>query len=119
MSDDLQKLTVDLERAGGRADVDARKAVQVEAFKMKAEWRQIVTGARNLGGLASAVTYDTRLIPSGAEAEVGYEQRGQGELGNIAEFGTSTQGPKRPAGAAVLKAGADRLEKYLGGLDPL
>ena len=72
MSEDLHKLIVDLERSGQRINVDARKAIQVEAFKMKADWRQRVSGARGLGGLAAAITYDTRETAAGAEAEVGY-----------------------------------------------
>lgn len=87
---------------------------------MKQDWQRRVQGARGLPGLAGAVTYDVGLFGLRSfELEVGYEQRGQGELGNIAEFGTSTQGPKRPAGAAVLRDGAARLERYLAGLDLL
>lgn len=115
MSEDLRRLVIDLEKAA-RVDVDARKLVQVEARSMKDDWRQAVTGARNLRGLPSAITYDTQDTPAGATAEVGYEKRGQGSLGNIVEFGGSRHGPIRPAGERVLRAGADRLEKYLSDL---
>lgn len=120
MSDDLSRLLVDLAKAGPKAQAASYAAVKVEAYKMRSEWQDAVKGSRRLRGLPAAVGYD--ILPTGLlsiAAEVGYDQRGQGELGNIAEFGTSTQGPVMPAGAKVLKGGADRLEKYLGGLDPL
>lgn len=120
MSDDLSRLLVDLTKAGPKAQAASYAAVKVEAFKMKREWRDAVSGSARLRGLPAAVGYD--IFPTSLlsiAAEVGYEQQGQGELGNIAEFGTSTQPPVKPAGKQVLKNGADRLEKYLGGLDPL
>jgi hypothetical protein len=120
MSDDLHRLAADLEIAGPRAQREAYSALRFEGQAMKQEWRGIVSGARGLPGLAGAVSYDvTAKGLRSLELEVGYDQRGQGELGNIAEFGTSTQGPKRPAGERVLKGGVDRLEKFLASLDPL
>lgn len=117
---DLAKLIRDLEIAGPKAQAASYSVMQVEAHKMKDEWRGIVRGARALRGLEAAVSYDLHVTGlRGLEVEVGYDQKGQGELGNIAEYGTSTQGPKRPATKQVLDNGADRLEKYLGTLDPL
>lgn len=117
---DLDRLIADLEVAGPKAQAATYKAMQFEGHQMKDDWRDIVSGARGLPGLAGAVSYDLHVDGlRGLDLEVGYDQEGQGELGNIAEYGTSTQGPKRPAGKRVLTGGADRLEKYLGGLDPL
>lgn len=119
MNAELRKLTVDLERAGAEAERRAVPALAVEGSKMKTEWRQAVTGPA-WRQAANAINYD--IIPlslRGVAVDVGYDQRGMGELGNIIEFGTSTQGPIRPAGARVLKDGADRLEKYMSGISPL
>lgn len=117
---DLEKLTADLLAAGPKAEAASYAALRFEAHKMRDDWRQRVSGAKGLRGLEPALGYD--ILPAGLRsitAEVGFDDRGQGELGNIAEYGTSTQGPKRPAGKQVLAGGADRLERYLGGLDPL
>lgn len=118
--DDLHRLVVDLQDAGDRAQRESYRALRYEAMTMKKDWQRRVSGSSRLRGLAAAVGYD--ILPAGLRsvtAEVGYDQRGQGELGNIAEYGTSTMGPVLPAGDEVLKAGAERLEKFLGGLDPL
>lgn len=114
MTDDLAKLTADLLVAGPKAQAASYKALEFEAREMKDDWRGRVTGVRGLPGLAGAVSYD--LFPTGLReltAEVGYDKRGQGNLGNIAEFGNSAHGPIRPAGEPVLEAGADRLERFL------
>jgi hypothetical protein len=117
---DLTDLIGDLEQSSA-AQVHriAEKAAEVEAFRMKQDWRQRVSGARGLHGLPAAVNYDITVTSNVVTAEVGYDDIGQGELGNIAEYGTSTQGPKRPAGKDVLKAGADGLEEYLRRVDLL
>lgn len=119
MTDDLNRLAADLHVAGEKAQEQSYKALVVEAHKMKTEWRSIVGGG-TFRQAASQINYD--IIPTGLRsiaAEVGYDPRGQGKLDNIIEFGTSEHGPIHPAGERVLKGGADRLEKYLAGLDPL
>ena len=114
MSDDLRQLAADLEAAGPRAQREAYTALVVEAHAMKDDWRTRVTGVRGLPGLAAAVSYDVTVTGlREITAEIGYDQRGQGELGNIAEFGSSRHGPIRPAGRDVLLAGAQRYETYL------
>lgn len=118
--DDLAKLAADLDVAGPKAQRQSLAALRFEARAMQQDWRQRVGGSTRLRGLAPAVGYD--ILPTGLRAitaEVGYDDRGQGELGNIAEFGTSTMGPVLPAAGPVLKDGADRLERFLSGLDPL
>lgn len=119
-ADGLDRLAADLLVAGSRAQAETYKATRVEANAMRDEWRQEVSGARGLPGLPAALSYD--VLPDGLRgitAEVGYDDEGQGELGNIVEFGTSEQGPIRQAGPQVLEHGADRLERFLSGLDPL
>lgn len=119
MSGDLHRLLLDLEQAGPAAERASYKALQVEAHAMRDDWREALSGAQ-WRNAARAVSYD--MLPTGLRrltAEVGFDDRGQGELGNLLEFGSSTQGPLRPAGARVLKDGADRLEKYLSRIDPL
>lgn len=112
--DDLRRLVVDLEKAA-RKDVDARKLLQVEAFRAKQEWQQEWTGIRRMPHIARSVTYDTEATPGGATAEIGPDKgRTQGPFGHIVEFGTSQNPPIRPVTANILKAAADRLEKYLG-----
>lgn len=116
---DLEKLTADLLAAGPKAEAASYAALRFEAHKMRDDWRAAVGGG-GFRGATVALDYD--IVPTGLRsitAEVGYSKRGQGNVGNILEYGTSSQGPIRPAGKQVLQGGADRLEKYLGGLDPL
>lgn len=119
MSDELAKLAADLEVAGEEALKQSYKATRVEAHKMRDAWRAEV-GRGTFRQAAAAISYD--LLPTGLRsitAEVGFDKRGQGNLGNIIEFGSSTTGPIHPAGEKVLKGGADGLAKFLEGLDPL
>lgn len=94
-----------------------RAALEVEGFRMKQSWRENVRGTRGLAGLAAAVSYDvTRTGPGQYTAEVGYDKSGQGELGNLAEFGSSLHGPIRPTGARVVKDAAERAAEFLADL---
>lgn len=120
MSDDLTRLVHDLTVAGEKAQEQSHKALKVEGHQMRDDWRAVVSGARGLPGLARALSYDVRATGlRELTAEVGYDKVGQGNLGNIVEYGSSQQGPIRPAGERVLNDGASRLEKFLAGLDPL
>lgn len=119
MSEDLARLTADLSVAGENAEKASYKALVVEAHKMRGDWRTAIGGGAFRGATA-ALDYD--IHPTGLRsvtAEVGFRKQGQGNLGNILEFGTSTQGPVRPAAAKVLKDGADRLETFLLKLEAL
>lgn len=119
MSDELIDLARALDVSGEKAQAASYKATVVEAHKMRDEWRKEVGGG-TFSQAAAAISYD--ILPTGLRsitAEVGFDDRGQGELGNIIEFGSSRQGPIHPAGQKVVDGGASRLEKYLGTLDPL
>lgn len=117
MNDDLAKLAADLNVVGEQAEKASYKALVVEASNMRDDWRKRVGGG-SFAGARAALDYD--VLPTGLRAitaEVGFRKEGQGKLGNVLEFGTSRSGgPIRPAGADVLRGGADRLEKYLGDL---
>lgn len=120
MTDDLHRLVVDLEQSAARADVDARKLLQVAAFEAKADWQRRWSGIRGLQHLAAAVTYDLSAMPTGASVEIGPDpSRKQGPLDTIVEYGTSTLPPIRPVAGVVLETAAQRLASYLGSIEPL
>lgn len=117
--EELRQLEVDLANAGDKAQEQGYGALRHEAREMRDDWRAAV-GSGPFRGASAALSYD--VMPTGLReitAEVGFEKEGQGNLGNILEHGTSTQGPVRPAGEQVVTAGADRLERFLATLDPL
>ena len=51
------------------------------------------SGHRHLPGLAAKVAYDVDSTPTSVTVEVGFIDEGQGELANIAAFGTSKNPP--------------------------
>lgn len=117
MSDDseLRAFAVVLDEASEHALEGGRALVQVEALASKRDWQARWTGITGMPAIAAAITYDTKLVPGGAEAEIGPDKdRPQGPLGNIVEYGGSTHGPIRPAGAQVLTAATSRLMDLLG-----
>lgn len=118
--DGLLRLATELEVSGPRAQAASYKATQVEGHRMRDDWRQAVTGATGLPGLPAALSYD--MLPTGLRSvttEVGFDDRGQGELANLVEFGSSEHPPIRPAAERVLKGGEDRLTKFLETIEPL
>lgn len=112
MADDLDSLARDLMSAA--ANIDPRKLVQVEAFRVKQDWQAAWSDIRGMPHIGRSVTYDTRTTAFGAEAEIGPDpERTQGPLDNIVEFGSSAHGPLRPVTDRLRREAGDRLERYL------
>lgn len=109
----LADLTTDLETAGPKAVVGARRVLQKAALNIKTGMREDFSGHRYAPLIANAVTYDTRLLPSGAEAEIGIDKsRPQGGLGNLLAFGSSKNAAVVDHTAA-LRRELPALERYL------
>jgi hypothetical protein len=115
----LNRLSADLGRAPGAVLVAARGVVAKGALNIKNGTRKNISPHPSWRRLPSTVNFD--LI--GLTAVVGYDDRGQGELAGIYEFGSSRRGPnptlypeaerERPQfERAMLAAGI----KSLGGL---
>lgn len=110
----FDRLAVDLGAIPASAGPNLRKAGEVFARNVKDSWRSKVSGARALGGLAPAVSYDLKGnagATSALEIEIGFDKgRGQGPLGNVSEFGTPKVAP-RGYGLASLQENEGDLAK--------
>ena len=60
---------------------------------MKRQMRRDATGHRRLPALPRYVEYDVTQTPLSVTVEVGFRKEGQGNLANIAAFGTSRTAP--------------------------
>lgn len=110
---ELDKLAADIGEAPRKAQKSIRKAVEVTARNVKNSWRGKVSGAKGLGGLSSAVSYDIKTSSEGVDAEVGYDRgKKQGKLGAVSEFGTPRTAP-RQYGLSSLE---ENQEDFINGL---
>jgi hypothetical protein len=111
--DGLDTLLADLARAGEQLPPEARKITQKGALNIKTSWARYWSGLKHAPALSRAVTYDTRWVGSGVEAEIGPDKsRRQGALGNLVEYGSINNAPI-PGGAPALAEEAPRYERYL------
>lgn len=90
-SPDLTRLAVDLTQSPVRLQIAAATALEVHARKVADGMKADATGHRSLPRLQDYVSYERKGI--GLEYEVGFDKRGQGNLANIAAFGTSKNAP--------------------------
>jgi len=103
---EFASLSVSLGRASA-AMVAAERAVVAKALlNIKNDTRKGISTHPTWKRLASTVTYDV----VGLSGEVGYEDRGQGELAGIAEFGSVRHAP-HPALLPAAKGELPRFEK--------
>jgi hypothetical protein len=89
-----------------RAGRDMRAVVERGALNVKNGWRDNArsTAGRHARLYPYSIGYDVRPVPGGATAEVGPDKdRPQGPLGNILEFGTSTQAGHNDGGRALAE----------------
>ncbi|HEY9411123.1 MAG TPA: hypothetical protein VIP77_16205 [Jiangellaceae bacterium] len=109
---DLQRLVADL---GEAADIlpDVRGVVAKGALNIKQDWRRRWSGLAHAPAIPNAITYDTKLTPHSAEAEIGPDKsKRQGALGNLLEYGSIKNGPI-PGGAPALAEETPKFEKAL------
>jgi hypothetical protein len=103
-SDQLDKLTRDLQKAISVAPAAARAVVQKGALNIKTDARNRVSGHKHIPAYPYSITYDTKETLFGATAEIGPDKdKRQGALGNIIEFGGIHSAPiphMIPAGEA-------------------
>lgn len=111
---EVAALSVALNRVGPKMIPEARAAVKQSATNIKNAARSKVSGHPSWKHLASTINFD--LAGSNAvqaAAVVGYEDRGQGELAGIAEFGSSRHAP-HPALMPAVQQEIPRFEKAMG-----
>ena len=93
-------ITPALVPVANKAGVNIKKRMKADA-----------SGHRHLPGLARTVNYDVETGADYIEVEVGFEKKGQGNLANIAAFGTSRNGPVMDI-TLGLKAEVPSFTKY-------
>jgi hypothetical protein len=121
MPDDVTVDTSELDRAVAQlGEVPrktlgyVRKAVQVNVMLVKADWREKLAGNEYAPLVPLAITYDTRELAGGIEAEIGAE-KGTGKQGGVAlleEYGAPARNlAPRGFGAASLQENLADLEQ--------
>lgn len=94
------------------------RIVARNAAKVRDEARRTMADSRTLPHYPASITYE-RDFTDGIAYEIGPEKGGQGSLGHILEYGTSTRGPIKPhmnpAADAVEGDLADELGDLLDG----
>ena len=101
----------DLGRVEGRIVPEVGKVVKKALQNVKDDARGRVSGHPTWKKLAPTINYDTF---GDLEGEVGYDDRGQGELAGIYEFGSSRRAPHPtliPAAEAEVERFMDALAK--------
>lgn len=115
---DIDRLARDLDAGADVARVGVRPVVAKGCLNIKTATKRHWTGLSNAPRLASAVTYDTHLTPTGAWGEVGPDvdlDKRQGYLGNLIEYGSVNNAP-HPGLAPSLADEDPRFGKALGDL---
>jgi len=111
-----------INKASRVAESDAQKVVFRGAIQIKKDAARRIRGHRRLRKLPWSIDFDTYRSLKGPAAEIGpNHSKGQGALGNIAEYGTVNNPPipfMRPAADAEQprfeKAMEDLAVKALG-----
>ena len=114
---EVDRLAVDLGKAGYRATLAATKVIAKGAGKVSENMRQDFTGHSHAPLIPRAVNYDVR----GLSFEVGVDKSGpQGGLGNLLAFGSSNNAAVVDHTASLRKE-LPAIEKYLAdiGVDSL
>lgn len=105
----VRLLAADIGKIPGRLFDETRAVVKKAGQNVKDDTRDRISDHPTWKRLGHAVTYDMH----GLAVEVGYEDRGQGELAGIAEFGSARKAP-HPALIPAAAAEEPRFLKALG-----
>lgn len=116
---EVNKLAADLGDAPDRVKANARKALQVTATNIKADWR---SGANRtgLGGYAADITYKIKASTGGIEAEIGPTPGDAGSFGLVEDATGDVRSAPQHAGRDALKKNeADFIKGLVIALDDL
>ncbi len=106
---ELRDLSASLGRASSALIKEAHAVIAKGALNIKNETRENISDNDYWRGLKSTVNYEQ----VGLWAKVGYDDRGQGELAGIYEFGSARRAP-HPTLMPTARAEAPKFEKAMG-----
>ncbi len=116
----MSEINFDTSELDALADdlVKSARAVAVEgvmkraAVNIKRTMKEDATGHRRLKGLPSKASYDIAATPVEVSIVVGFEKKGQGNLANIAAFGSRNNAPVMDI-TRGLRLEVPHVEKWL------
>lgn len=85
---ELTALAVKFHAAPIKAMAAIVPVAEKAGVQVKAQMKRAASGHRHLPGLARAVSYDVQASPTEVVVQVGFDKSGQGNLANIAAFGS-------------------------------
>lgn len=108
---EVRSLALDLSKAPGRIQRRAPKTLRKGAFDVKQRLRRDAEGHAYLPGLAAKAAYD-EMTP--LSYEIGIDKGGQGDLGNVAVYGTSNNAPIMSHPETHLRLEMPTILRHLG-----
>ena len=108
---ELNRLAVDLSEAPGRIQRKAPAVFARGAFEIKNRIKRAASGHGHLPTLDAHVSYD-RLGP--LKYEIGFNKVGQGNLANIAVYGSINNAPVMESPAKLARPELREIERHLG-----
>ena len=112
---ELNALEADLSGAAKRLAEGVVATTRKAALNIKNELRDEAEGVAHAPALPSTITFDTRLLANGMEAQIGPVKGGAGSLA-LLYFGNSKTGPRLPDPMQALEREADHYVGFLGKL---
>lgn len=110
-TDELNRLSVDLSEAPGRMQRKAPAVFARGAFEIKNRIERAASGHDYLPTLDNHVSYDRLGL---LEYEIGFDKRGQGNLANIAVYGSVNNAPIMESPAQLARYEIPAIERHLG-----
>ncbi len=113
----LTELIVDLDKATSRLQPEVAAGLGKAGMAIKKNTQRRWAGMKHLPKLPGLVSYDVFSVPGAVAVEVGPDHVGQGELANVAEFGTKNNAP-RPGLSPSLDEEEPKVITFLDALLP-
>src|SRR5689334_12657901 len=110
-TDEVDRLAVDLSEAPGRMQRKARAVFARGAFEIKGRIKRDASGHDYLPSLDNHVSY-TKFGP--LDYEIGFDKVGQGNLANIAVYGSVNNAPVMESPLMAARREIPAIERHLG-----
>lgn len=108
---ELDALAADLGKISAPITRNVQKAVEITARKIKDDARKFATGINYARNYPRSINYDIQYRPQQIIATIGPDKNGpQGALGNILEYGSVNNAPRKHLGPALDRNEADFIE---------